>query len=84
MSEPISIPQAIERLLDVVALLQEAHPAKRFTLDGRLVGDIGEILAALAYDVNLLDGLAKHHDATTGDGRRVQIKATMHPSDLSL
>ena len=31
----------------------------------------------IAYDVTLLDGLAKHHDATTADGRRVQIKATM-------
>jgi hypothetical protein len=77
MTDRISIPQAISRLLDVVALLQAAHPSKRFTLDGRLLGDIGEILAAAAYEVTLLEGLAKHHDATTNDGRRVQIKATM-------
>ena len=78
MTDPILIPQAISRLLDVVDLLQAAHPSKRFSLDGRLVGDIGEILVAAAYEVTLLEGLAKHHDATTTDRRRrVQIKATM-------
>ncbi len=57
--------------------LQAAHPTKRFTLDGRLVGDLGEILVSAAYDVTLFDGLEKHHDAQCTDGRKVQIKATM-------
>ena len=30
----ITIKEAVQRLLAVVALLQEAHPYKRFTLDG--------------------------------------------------
>ena len=73
----ITIAEAVHRLLEVVAELQLAHPHKKFTLDGRLVGDIGEVLVAAAYDADPLDGLPKHHDAQTSDGRLVQIKATM-------
>ncbi len=60
--------------------LREAYPQKRFTLDGRLVGDIGEILAEQAYDIKLSEDLTKHHDAKTSNGRNVQIKATMQKS----
>jgi len=76
----ISVPQAISELLDVVRRLQASYPNRRFTLDGRLVGDLGEVLAASAYEITLDEGMLKHHDATTADGRRVQIKATMHDS----
>jgi uncharacterized protein DUF6998 len=41
-----------------------------------LVGDIGEVIAELYYDV-ALDETAQHdHDGMTSDKRRVQIKAT--------
>ena len=73
----MTIPEAVKQLLEIVRLLQEAYPAKRFTLDGRLVGDIGEVLAEESYDLQLSTGLQKHHDAVTADGRHVQIKATM-------
>lgn len=36
---------------------------KPFTLDGRLVGNIGEGVASLAYKLTLNEGLTKHHDA---------------------
>ena len=74
---PITITQAVARLLEVVKELHAAYPNKQFTLDGRLVGDLGEILVAEAYEVDLLEGLAKYHDARCPDGRNVQIKATM-------
>ena len=66
----------------VIKLLKElktAYPHKEFTLDGRLVGDIGEVLAEEIYLIKLLEGLAKHYDAVCLDGteRKVQIKATM-------
>lgn len=77
MNRPISIPVAVRRMLTIVERLRRAYPNKRFTLDGRLVGDIGEILVAEAYDLRLLEGLIKHHDAEARDGRLVQIKATM-------
>ena len=53
-----------------------ALPNRRFTIDGRLVGDIGEIIAALEYDVILDDVTKPDHDGRTTNGRRVQIKAT--------
>ncbi|MBI2889380.1 MAG: hypothetical protein HYY13_01200 [Nitrospirae bacterium] len=76
----ISIPEAVRQMLAIVGRLRQAHPKKRFTLDGRLVGDIGEILAEAAYQLKLFEDLQKHHDARTADGRLVQIKATMQRS----
>lgn len=49
---------------------------RRFTIDGRLVGDIGEVLAELEYEVTLDKKSRKGHDAKTRDGKDVQIKAT--------
>ena len=76
----ITIPEAIKQLRQVVKQLHDAYPEKKFTLDGRLVGDLGEVLAQVEYDIELLDGLQKHHDAKAPDGRLVQIKATMQDS----
>lgn len=70
------ITEALASLFSAVAMLQEAYPGKPFTLDGRLVGDIGEVIASLAYQITLNEGLTKHHDAVSDDGRNVQIKAT--------
>jgi hypothetical protein len=78
MSKAIST--SITKLLEIVDDLQLAHPAKKFTLDGRLLGDIGEILVEESYDVALFEDMRRHHDAETKDGRRVQIKATMKES----
>jgi hypothetical protein len=76
----ITIPEAIKQLLQVVKQLQSTYSTKRFTLDGRLVGDLGEVLAEVAYDIKLHEYLQKHHDAKASDGRQVQIKATMQNS----
>jgi hypothetical protein len=77
---PITIQAALRKLLEVVEQLQQAYPKKKFTLDGRLVGDIGEILVEASYDLKLFEDLQPHHDGTTADGRLVQIKATMKES----
>ena len=76
----ITIPDAVNQMLHIVKQLQSAYPKKRFTLDGRLVGDLGEILVEDAYDVELYENLQEHHDGITSDGRKVQIKATMQNS----
>lgn len=73
----ITIPDAVSQMLKIVKQLQSAYPKKKFTLDGRLVGDLGEILVEDAYDVELFEDLKKHHDGKASDGREVQIKATM-------
>jgi hypothetical protein len=70
------IKKALEGLFSAVGMLQEAYPGKPFTLDGRLVGDIGEVVASLAYKLVLNEGLTRHHDAIDDNGRNVQIKAT--------
>lgn len=71
------VPTAIKRLLNIVKQLQQTFPKKRFTLDGRLVGDLGEILAEQYYCLKLFKNLEKFHDGETSNGRKVQIKATM-------
>lgn len=76
-SDPITIPEAVKQLLGIVGRLHQTFPHKAFTLDGRLVGDLGEVLVEQLYELALLEGLQKHYDAKTPDGRHVQIKATM-------
>ncbi len=51
-----------------------------FTIDGRFVGDLGEVIAALEYEVELHQISQARHDATALDGRNVQIKATFKES----
>jgi hypothetical protein len=76
----ITIPDAVRQMLVIVEQLCVAYPKKRFTLDGRLVGDIGEVLVEDAYDLELFPDVKKHHDAQCPDGRLVQIKGTMKKS----
>lgn len=71
---------AVKRLLEIVDELATAYPKKRFTLDGRLVGDIGEVLAEIYYDVELFEVQTSLHDGKSSDGKLVQIKATMQTS----
>ena len=76
----MKVHQAVKEMLQIVENLQKSYPKKKFTLDGRLVGDLGEILVEENYDVELYEGLEKHHDGKSSDGRRVQIKTTMKNS----
>lgn len=70
------ITTALEMIFEGIAKLKTAFPHRAFTIDGRLVGDIGEVIAGLEYDL-VLDEVSKAtHDAKTPDGRNVQIKAT--------
>jgi len=60
--------------------LRVGYPSRKFTIDGRLVGDIGEVVAARDYDVILHEKSQPGHDGCTSDGRYVQIKATFKDS----
>ena len=73
----LDVKATIRALLRIVERLHKAYPHRRFTLDGRLVGDLGEVLVAQSYALSLLPGLTRHHDARAAGGRLVQIKATM-------
>jgi len=71
-----SIPSLVQRLYAVVGELEELFPGRKFTLDGHLVGSIGEVLAAHYYGLELLPASAPTHDAVAPDGRMIQVKAT--------
>ena len=75
-----SIPSLVQRLYAVVAELETLFPGRKFTLDGHLVGSIGEVLAAHYYGLDLLPSSAPVHDAIATDGRMVQVKATQAKS----
>lgn len=66
----------IEQLNHIVRRLEVLFPNRPFTLDGHLVGSVGEVVAASVFDLELLPASAEGHDARTRDGRFVQIKLT--------
>lgn len=69
----------IKELLKITRSLRDQHidNGRTFTLDGKLVGDIGEVLVKEKYDIELLPASTPVHDAIeNGTGRKVQIKAT--------
>jgi hypothetical protein len=80
MQERSNIAEALKLIFQGISQLKKAFPKKEFTIDGRLVGDIGEMIAALEYDIELFDVLHKGHDGQTSDGRLVQVKATFKDS----
>jgi len=78
------IKDKIIQLLKIVDELRDEYKNvdKKFTLDGRFVGDIGEVLAAEIYKIELY----KNSGNTLYDGKleyskkEVQIKCTMNNS----
>ena len=63
-------------LQTIVRRLEDRFPGRKFTLDGHLVGSIGEVWAAYRFGLKLLTASAETHDAVAPDGRHVQVKAT--------
>jgi hypothetical protein len=70
------IEEALALIFRGIEILQKEFSHRRFTIDGRLVGDIGEIIAAAEFDIRLDDVSRAVHDGRTSTGRGVQIKAT--------
>lgn len=75
-----AITDALRLIFQGIKHLETTFPNRAFTIDGRLVGDIGEVIAALEYDLALHEISQPMHDADTTDGRHVQIKATFKES----
>ena len=71
-----SMAQKIQNLFAITCELEAMYPGRKFTIDGHLVGSIGEVLVAEKYGLTLLPNSTEIHDAVTSDGRFVQIKAT--------
>lgn len=73
---PKPIPAALAQLYDAQRILAKAFPQSTFTIDGKIVGDIGEAIAEGAFGLQKLRAGSKDHDFRTADGRLVQVKAT--------
>ena len=70
------IPEKIKELFAVTRELEALYPGRKFTVDGHLIGSIGEVLVADKFNLTLLPNSTETHDATDGEGRLYQIKAT--------
>ena len=74
--------QEIQQLLAITRSLKEKykHHNKSFTLDGKLVGDIGEVLVAEHYGLTLYKNNKHVYDGyvTAEPTKQVQIKASFH------
>ena len=66
----------IKDLYKITTELERTYPGRKFTVDGHLVGSIGEVIVAEHYDLSLLPNSTKTHDAVSKEGKKVQIKAT--------
>ena len=66
----------IQELYKLANELEEMYPGRHFTPDGHMVGSLGEVYAAEKYDLALFEASHPVHDATSADGKLVQIKAT--------
>lgn len=67
------VKQQIQKLIDIVKELEAQFPGRHFTLDGHLVGSIGEVMAAYYYGIELFTASTEIHDGEV-EGKKVQIK----------
>ena len=74
----IVLPDAVRALVVAHRALVASYAATslRFTLDGRLVGDIAEATVADAFGLDLCRVRTPGVDALTPDGRTVQVKSS--------
>lgn len=80
MSKHKEIQNGLALIFQGIDCLSTAFDHRKFTIDGRLVGDIGEVIAEIEYALTLHKTSQPKHDATMDDGREVQIKATFKES----
>lgn len=73
---PRNIGDTIKRLYAARNELRKAFSELPFTLDGRLIGDIGEAIAIADFGLEKLKEGTKLHDFKTSDGKLVQVKTT--------
>lgn len=69
----------IKELLEITEKLRDKYKKLniKFSLDGKLVGDIGEVLAAEKYGLKLYSSNAPIHDGEEkSTGKKVQIKSS--------
>ncbi|GAA0685421.1 hypothetical protein GCM10009104_08760 [Marinobacterium maritimum] len=70
--------EALKQLYAARNELRRHFPSLPFTLDGRMIGDVGEAIATTHWGLKQLPSNSKTHDVMTGTGISVQIKTTQH------
>lgn len=84
MHEDEKLSETIRELYAIVNRLETDYSQhnRLFTLDGHLLGSIGEVYAAERYGIELFRSSCERHDGETKDGtkRRVQVKVTQRSS----
>ncbi len=71
----IRLPAPVAAIYKAVGELEAQYPGRKFTPDGHLVGSIGEVIAAEAFNLKLHRMSHAGHDAWDENGL-VQIKMT--------
>lgn len=74
------ITTVLKQLYSLVAELEEKYPGRKFTLDGHLVGSLGEVIASERYGITLATPSTQGFDGWEKDGTPVEIKATQRES----
>ena len=70
------VTETIKKIFDLASELEREYPGRHFTLDGHMLGSIGEVYAAEKYGLTLYPASHEVHDAVDDMGRQVQIKIT--------
>lgn len=74
------VTQYLDELYTASEGLELIFPGRKFTLDGHLVGSIGEVVAAYMFELELNPASTQGYDAKTRDGIKVEIKFTQGSS----
>ena len=83
MADAAIVKEALRQIFSGIDLLKSnSRSGRKFTIDSRLVGDIGEVIAEREFELTLDEVSRKGHDAKTADGRDVQVKATLVTASL--
>jgi hypothetical protein len=72
----VQVPVLLADLFRISEDLGKLFHDRSFTLDGHLVGSIGEVVARYIYDLVLAEGSTPQVDGRTRQGKTVQVKLT--------
>lgn len=72
----ITLPKQVATILTAIDELETEYPGRKFTMDGHMMGSIGEVIAAKTFGFKLLPASSKSHDAICTTRGNVQIKIT--------
>lgn len=70
-----SLKFSYKTIKSLIEKMEKSFPGRHFTMDGHLIGSMGECMAAFHYGIKLEEASKKDYDGAKG-GIKIQIKAT--------